>query len=262
MKKTRTMLLIVALVGPANIVAATHKAPFSTERSYEFGQIEGGFQESLAWTFLDTTGFTLDGSWDLGGAAWMGCQGPGSSSADPSNWQLPCVPYADGLGPYDSASVFVDDAVNGPDVGFVLATCSNDGDRWCGETDNIHQPAVVDDPCVSLLNCPFKLPAYEDGVVKNGGPVGGRGPNELLKTGCGSIIDAMMDPSTAKDGTGPGIWDQAGEQYEDAGGVLQPHPGVAYVVVFLGGAFRGPQFCPTIGNAVGATAGAMTLAGK
>lgn len=213
--------------------SANHPFTDVFEKRYEWGQVEAATPVaavSLVWGPGDPTGATEDGSIDIGGYGWSGCASNGGG-----NYLLPCPEQ-----PYTSVSIVIDDDVAGQQVAAIFTTCSNDNDpeagapaNLCGETDNRNDS------------------------------VGNPGPNELRATFCGVVQGITRDANTPKDGTGPGIWDQRGEEYLNADGEMVAHPGVSDMVVFLRGPQRGGGgICSDANPYTGPTTGTITVIAK
>lgn len=206
-------------------------------KEYDFGQLEVCPDQDvycvsgIAWSG-DYTGTTEDGEFNLGGYAWNGC---GTNGGGPGT--LPCPPED----PYKKVSFVIDDDVAGQQVAAIFATCSNDGDIYCGETENINDSKTDDNsPYCDRASC--------------------KGPNELTATFCGVVNGLTRDGTTDHDGTGPGMWDQRGEEYQKADGTYAPHPGVTGVNIFLVGPQRGGGgICPNANPYTGPTTGTITL---
>lgn len=218
---------------------ASHPFTDVWQKSYDWGQAEVCPQEpacvSLVWSGpADPTGTTDDGQIDMGGYSWSGCATSGGGPA-----LLPCDPD-----PYKKVSIVINDDVAGQQVAAIMTTCSNDGDNWCGETDNVEQEN----------KCSQEVPLI--GGISCQKP----GPNELRATFCGVINGVTRDGTTDKDGTGPGVWDQSGEEYETANGSYEEHPGVGTLAVFLRGPQRGGGgICPDANPYHGPTTGTITI---
>lgn len=212
----------------------TYNNPWTVlEKRYEIGQAETA-AFSITWSpmalWYEPTGQYDEESFDMGGVGWEACSGDdnihtnGNNGTHGAHYSLPCP--AD---PTTSVSVFINDDVAGQQVGVFLTTCSVDGDNTCGETNNVNDTVSP-------------------------------GPNELEASFCGVIQGFQRDSTDDKDGTGPGVFDQRGEQYEAANGTMEDHPGVDGLTMF----FRGPQrggseLCSNADAYTGPTTGTVTL---
>lgn len=209
-------------------------------KTYEWGQVEVNAQAaavSVVWGLHDPTGSTRDGSIDFGGYSWDGCASQGGGSDF-----LPCPPE-----PYTSISVVIRDDAAGQEVAAIFATCSADGDNWCGETDNLNDDKTTDNS--GFCSSP---PETTDPSCS--------GPNELRATFCGVVTGITRDANDDADGTGPGVWDQRGEQYENANGTYVEHPGVNGLAIFLRGPQRGGgSVCADANPYTGPTSGTITI---
>lgn len=226
---------------------ASHPWTDVWERSYEIGQLEvaiPGCPDAvgqvafcalsgvIGWTHGPAADqLTSDNSYDWGGYIWYGCGNGGNANVNPNGSGPRSLPCPDE--PYTKVSVVINDDTAGQQVAAIWTTCSNDGDIYCGETDNLNDTKCEGD-CA--------------------------GPNELTSTFCGVVNGITRDATTDHDGTGPGIWDQRGEMYKTANGTYQEHPGVEDMVLFLVGPQRGGGgICPDANPYTGPTQGTITI---
>lgn len=174
----------------------------------------GPVYADLVQPLSDPVGVSGDGDGQLtvGGYSWDGC---GTNGGGPT--LLPCPRE-----PYTSISVIIDDDIQGQEVAATFATCSDDGDNFCAETNN------------------------------------GDGPNELQATFCGVINGVTRDSTDDRDGTGPGIWDQRNENYKNETG-YQDHPGVSGLVLFLKDPQEGGGGICASNTYAGPTSGTITI---
>lgn len=219
--------------------SANHPWTDVWQREYEFGQLEVCGPEpvcvsgTIGWTYGPAARqLTGDDSWDVGGYIWYGCTNEGSGTASPNGTSTRSLPCPEDE-PYTSVSVVIDDDVQGQQVAAIWTTCSNDGDIYCGETNN-RNDTKCDGDCA--------------------------GPNELQATFCGTVSGITRDGTTDADGTGTGVWDQRGELYQAANGTYVPHPGVEDMVLFLVGPQRGGGgICPQANPYTGPVRGTITI---
>lgn len=220
------LALAMSILGLAGAVSAGHYAGTPDEefaqRDYEAPSSAGVIASSGHYD--DPIGISNDGSIDRGGVIFPACSADDNEGSFDYGLRCkltdedgPMDADGDGVydGPYDRAELRVTDQI-ASNVMYSGATCSNDGDFWCGETNNTNG---------------------DTGGDQQDNP----GPNELAAFGCSSTASIVVLTRDQEgddqhwDGTGDGVWNQTGEMYDDDadGEPDTPHPGVTNLVIFL-----------------------------